>query len=655
MEILLIFGMSAALDAGLLLFLLSQPRLRQPFLLLAVAVTLFAQLQALQASWNSQGLMVNHYSQVLVLYAWLLYLQSLYLQIPNRPLQRYLPLGLVNLLLFALFLFQFRIDQISGALYFDTTTLQFAGILTSIAMLFFLENLIRHLKTARRYAYKHLLYGLIVLAFVSLLYFYRLASYRQAGSLLLYLMLMVQLPLPLLVGISTARVRTLTPPDFTPGKGGQAQYFMILVGAGLLLAGIMQMFDAYFSTVRSDFYHAMLTVVLLFGIGLLMLSDHLRSEVNQWLSAYFLGDATDYRREWSRVSAITREEEGIEEKILDYCLGCLGSDEGSLYLADRQHLRRMATRGRGFEDEYRLEEGWEARCEALGGQVYLAEREEGLTGNGWELLLPLTVDGRLRGLCRLRLQTDPRLLDDSVFSLCETVGNAFAIRLGEMLQKQRLQRQEKLAGFNRTVAFLAHDLKNIVAQQKLAVDNFPRYREDPEFLDDFCETIEHSTQKLEDLITQFRYKSLNTAGETVSFQVLMDYLQKKQKVLGERLQLSLPRGAAGEGSVPADLLVVADNLLKNAIEASADDQPVSVTVASDGERLSLRVCDQGEGMSEDFVRDRLFEPFVSTKPDSGLGIGMYHVRSIVEALKGRIQVESEPGKGTCISVDIPNQ
>lgn len=655
MEILLILGISAALNAGLLLYLLSQPRLRQPFLLLAVATTLFAQMQGLWATWGSQGLVLNHYSQVLVLYAWLLYLQSLYLQIPNRPLQRYLPPGLVNLLLFGLFLFQFRIDQLSGALYFDTTTLQFAGVLTSIAMLFFLENLIRHLKVARRYAYKHLLYGLIVLAFISLLYFYRLLSYRQSGSMLLYLMLMLQLPLPLLMGISVMRIKTLTPPDFTPGKGGQAQYFMILVGAGLLLAGVMQLLDTYFSTVRSDFYHAMLTVTLLFGIGLLMLSDQMRTEVNQWLSAYFLGDATDYRREWNRVSAITREEEGIGEKMLDYILGCLGAEDGALYLADRQRLRRVAIRGRNFEDEYRLENGWESRCEALGGQVYLPERGGGHTSNGWELLLPLTVDGRLRGLCRLRLQADPHLLDDSVFSLCETVGNAFAIRLGEILQKQRLQRQEKLAGFNRTVAFLAHDLKNIVAQQKLAVDNFPRYREDPEFLDDFCETIEHSTQKLEDLITQFRYKSLNAAGETVSFRALMDYLLKKQKVLGERLHLSLPQEAAGEDSVPADLLVVVDNLLKNAIEASADEQPVSVTIASDGERLILRVCDQGEGMSEEFVRDRLFEPFVSTKPDSGLGIGMYHVRSIVEALKGRIQVETAPGKGTCISVDIPKQ
>ncbi len=651
MEIPLILGASAALDAGLLFYLLAHRRLRQPFLLLAVALSLFALLQSLRAYFEQHGLVVNHYSQVLVLYAWLLYLQSLYLQIPNRPLARYLPLAIVNLLLFSLFLFQFRIDQISGNLFFDTTTLRFAGIFTSIAMLFFLENLIRHLKVQRRYAYKHLLYALIVLALVELLYYYQSVSYHQSGGLLLYLVLMVQLPLPLFVGISAARIRLLEPPDFIPGKGGQAQYFMILIGAGLLLAGVMQMLDYYFSEVRSDFYHAVLALLLTFGLGLLMLSDLMRSEINQWLRAYFLGDATDYKREWSRVSRITRHEEGIEQEILGYLMDCLGCHEGALYLADRQRLVLVAVRGEGFGEEFRLLEDWERETEPLGEHVHRLKSSPDGEGEAHELLVLLRIDERIQGLARLRCTTDPRLIDDSVLSLCETVGNAFAIRLGEIQQKRRLQRQEKLAGFNRTVAFLAHDLKNIVAQQKLAVENFPKYREDPEFLDDFCETIEHSTQKLEDLFAQFRYKSLNSGSEAVSFRRLMEFLLKKQKVLGPRLKLELPLEDADLPAVPADLLVVADNLLKNALEASPADTAVSVRLECLPKRLRLEVCDRGEGMTDAFIRDRLFEPFDSTKSGSGLGIGMYHVRSIVESLQGRIQVDSEPGQGTCITVE----
>jgi len=651
MEIQLILGASAALDAGLLLYLLFHRRLRQPFLLLAVAVSLFVALQSLKAYLDERGLVVNHYGEVVSLYAWLLYLQSLYLQIPNRPLQRYLPLAVVNLLLFSLFLFQFRIDQISGNLFFDTSTLLFAGILTSISMLFFIENLIRHLKVERRYAYKHLLFALVLLAFVSLLYFYQLVSYHQSNALLLYLMLMVQLPMPLFIFVSMARISRLDGADFVRGRDGQAQYFMIMIGAGLLLAGVMQMLDFYFSEVRSDFYHAMLTTGLLFGIGFLLLSDQMRSEVNQWLSAYFLGDATDYKREWNRVSEITRQEEGIEERMLDYFLGCLGGEAGALYLADRQRLIRAAVRGGGFGEEFRLREGWEQETEQLGSGIYLLQSRSETDGEGWDLLIPLMIGERIQGICRCRVESDPRLLDAALLGLCKKVANEFAIRLGEIRHKHRLQRQEKLAGFNRTVAFLAHDLKNIVAQQKLAVDNFPRYRDDPEFLDDFCETIEHSTRKLEELFAQFRYKSLNSTGEAVSFRQLIEFLDKKQKVFGSRLKLELPCETDDLPPVPADLMVVADNLLKNAIEASPEDQAVTVRIELEGHRLELQVCDRGEGMTPEFIRDRLFEPFVSTKSDSGLGIGMYHVRNIVDALQGEIRVDSKPGQGTCITVE----
>ncbi len=652
MEILLILGFSAALDAGLLLFLLIRSRLQQPFLLLAVGVNLFVLLQALAANLPLRGLVINHYGLIVALYAWLLYLQSLYLQIPNRPWTRYGPLALVNLLLFALFLFQFQIDRISGALYFDITTLMFAGIFTSISMLFFIENLIRHLKPERRYAFKHLLFLLLVLALIHLLYFHQRLTYPLESQMLMYLLLLVQLPLPLFVGISAARIQGLEDEaHFLPGREGQVQYFMVLIGAGLLLAGAMQMLDFYFSEVRSNFYHAILLMLLLIVGGLLLLSDLFRSEINLWLRAYFLGDPTDYRREWQRVTTITRHEEGIEQRILEYYLDCLDAREGALYLADRQRLRRAAQRGTGFDDEFRLERGWETDTEMLGPQVHCLKE-----GRGWgDLLILLGIDERIQAICRLRSSCDPQLLGTSLLSLCETVSNEFAIRLGEIQQKRRLQRQEKLAGFNRTVAFLAHDLKNILAQQRLALENYAKYREDPEFLDDFCDTIEHSTRKLEDLIAQFRYKSLNSVGDTVSLRQLIDFLLHRKRLYGERLELDLPESPDEEQPLPRDLQMVADNLLKNALEASPPDQPVRLRLRCNKGHFKLRVCDRGRGMSQDFIRNQLFEPFVSTKEGKGLGVGMYHVRNIVDGLNGQIDVESKPGKGTCITVETACQ
>ena len=57
-------------------------------------------------------------------------------------------------------------------------------------------------------------------------------------------------------------------------------------------------------------------------------------------------------------------------------------------------------------------------------------------------------------------------------------------------------------------------------------------------------------------------------------------------------------------------------------------------------------------MSADFLRDSLFRPFQTTKK-KGLGIGMFQSKMIVEAHRGNIEVESEPGKGTKFGVYLP--
>ena len=70
----------------------------------------------------------------------------------------------------------------------------------------------------------------------------------------------------------------------------------------------------------------------------------------------------------------------------------------------------------------------------------------------------------------------------------------------------------------------------------------------------------------------------------------------------------------------------------------------------------LSVSDNGCGMNPEFLNHSLFRPFQTTKKN-GLGIGLFQSKMIVEAHRGRIQVESQPGKGTTfrIILPIPNQ
>ena len=67
----------------------------------------------------------------------------------------------------------------------------------------------------------------------------------------------------------------------------------------------------------------------------------------------------------------------------------------------------------------------------------------------------------------------------------------------------------------------------------------------------------------------------------------------------------------------------------------------------------LLVEDSGSGMNEEFIRERLFKPFDSTKGTKGMGIGAYQVRDYAKTMGGQINVYSEPGSGSCFEILLP--
>jgi signal transduction histidine kinase len=102
----------------------------------------------------------------------------------------------------------------------------------------------------------------------------------------------------------------------------------------------------------------------------------------------------------------------------------------------------------------------------------------------------------------------------------------------------------------------------------------------------------------------------------------------------------------------AELCKVVVNLLHNAREATAG-LPPRVEVGCAGQAF-LRVIDQGCGMSEEFIRTRLFRPFETTKK-KGMGIGLYQCRQVIEGHGGRIEVRSTPGEGSVFTVWLPTE
>jgi putative PEP-CTERM system histidine kinase len=651
MELLLIQIVTLFLYTGILVYSIFRKRWLDLTFIIALILTILWLAQSVYNNYFSDRYYVNYFGTTLSLYGWMLFLQFTYLKIPNTRAMRLVPAYGINLILVSIFLLQFYINGISHPQLLNVESLYFACLVISIASLFFIENIVRCLKMDYRYTLKHLLFALSAMAIVNMFHFYHLLIYHEANSFLQYLSLVMYLVIPAFIFISLLRIPKIDINVFEPNETGQAQYFLILAGSGLVVAGVMQMFDLYFSQVRSDFYQALFTVLLFSAIGILILSHLFRSELGLYLRTYFYGDSNDYKREWEKVGRITREESGIYERVARYFQQLLAADESALYARrSNNEFQCLSSTQPVFPSRLSNKKEFWDLCRKMAESVYLYE--DASETYRQQLFVLLHVEQDVIGLCWLKSQTAPLNIDSASLRLCETVSNEFAIRLREIEHKSELRRQEKLSGFNRIVSFLAHDLKNIMAQQKLALENFSQYREDPEFLDDFQETILNSTNRLEKLVSQFRYKSLNSGSEAVRLSALDLELTNKIRQYHGQIDYQFKNLREVDISVDADIRLVIENLLKNALEASPGKTPVSLKITLDQD-LQILVSDQGLGMSQEFIDQELFEPFISESTEQGLGIGMYHVKTIVERLKGSIKVKSEVEQGTTFTIKIP--
>jgi signal transduction histidine kinase len=94
------------------------------------------------------------------------------------------------------------------------------------------------------------------------------------------------------------------------------------------------------------------------------------------------------------------------------------------------------------------------------------------------------------------------------------------------------------------------------------------------------------------------------------------------------------------------------HLIQNGIDASEANSPVFLSVTCDGMHATIEVVDSGCGMAPEFVRNRLFKPFVSSK-QGGFGIGAFEARELVRAMRGRLDVESREGLGSRFAIRLP--
>ena len=267
-------------------------------------------------------------------------------------------------------------------------------------------------------------------------------------------------------------------------------------------------------------------------------------------------------------------------------------------------------------------------------------------------VVPLLHFERLVGIAVLARPPFARRLDWEDFDLLKVVGRQLASYLAEQAGHEALLEAARFDEFNRRIAFVMHDIKNLASQLSLLARNAERYSENPAFRKDMLVTLTKSAEKLNALLARLgRY---GAGGGTARAPV--DLAQVAQRIVARysgthRVEVTRDERCLVLAEVEG-LEQALVHLVQNAVEASAARSPVLLDVSCDGLHGRIEVVDSGLGMSPQFVREGLFKPFVSSK-EGGFGIGAFEARELVRAMGGRLDVESREGLGTRFAIVLP--
>ena len=268
------------------------------------------------------------------------------------------------------------------------------------------------------------------------------------------------------------------------------------------------------------------------------------------------------------------------------------------------------------------------------------------------LVVPLIMQGKLFGFMLLMRPRSPVVLNWEVIDLLKIAGNQAASYLAQQDAATALMVARQFESFNRMSTFVVHDLKNLVSQLSLLIPNAERHRDNPEFQRDMLDTVTHSVQKMKLLLQKLsRSESPEHLVPLAIDKVLIGAVALKAafephpvlEVMDAGLQVLADRER---------LERVLGHLIQNAIEATPKDGKVAISLRRQAAHAQITITDTGEGMSEEFIRERLFKPFESTK-SAGMGIGVFESQEYIAELGGKIELVSEVGVGTTFHVILP--
>lgn len=612
-------------------------------------------------------------------FSWLLVLVTalapiLYRNLPTKVLSVAAAGGVVLIVAVAVSPFFLTRDVVEGTL---ATTQRWGGLLAAIAGLVLVEQFARNSREDARWRLKYVWIA-IGLILMSELATWSLALLGAGTDGLIWSARAVVNALSAALFLVAIRRLRRWGADLFESAG--ALFFnttLLLTGGYVLLMALASYLIQEKWSISGSLVEAVFIGAAMVLLAVALFSDQFRAWTRVIAAKFLRPYRFDYREVWLRLTRALTEGSDVplHDRVTVAMASFVNSGSGSLWVREPEGAYRrvggMLEMSAGFpaipHDDF-LEDlrrrDWiydlaDPRAEPASGRqggtaTAFPPPPAWLTRvvRAW-LLVPLICNEQLVGFVVIARPLAPTRLNWERLDILRAAARQVASYLAFEQVALRLGELHQFEALNRLSAFVMHDLRHLVAQLALIVDNAARHRHNPEFIDDALLTIESSVSRMNALMEVLRTGVVKEPERRLEVAELLREVRQRCRYREPDVALDLESPSVEVMANRERLLQALEHLTRNAQESTRVGGSVSLRLRSGPRTARIEIIDDGAGMDPEFVRTRLFKPFDSTKGQQGMGLGAYEAREIVRKLGGTLNVESQIDVGTRVAIELP--
>jgi putative PEP-CTERM system histidine kinase len=551
-------------------------------------------------------------------------------------------------------------------------------LVSSVLILMNLERTFRNAVGHSRWQIKFIMLGLAAIFGVRIYTDSQAVLFHQLNANFDVINALALLLACIMIGRSLSRAGMLDLDLYLSQSVIYNSFTVLIVGAYFIAVGIIAKLAYYFEGTGNLPVTAFLVLVAILGLAVLFLSDKLRYKRKQFVARHFRRPVYDYQKVWAGFTENTASLTSMKDlclavttlishtlDILSVSLWLIDEQQERLELGSSTMLTEHQARDTGMYGEMgkgliKLMSDRSMPVDLTGagddpiGQ-FASAFEADLKTTGVRYCVPLRAAGKLIGIMTLgkRVMDQPLSFED--YELLRTISDQSAAALLNLRLSEKLRQTKELEAFQVMSTFFMHDLKNLASKLSLVSQNMPKHYDNEEFRQDAMRTVSQSVDKIKGICTRLSLLSQTlelNPRETSLEELVRSTVSGMNGVLKSTVEADISDGLPLLPIDEEQIRKVLENLLINGNEAIEEGGRIRVATVEREGWVELSVSDNGAGMSREFMDKYLFKPFQTTKKQ-GMGIGLFHCKTIVEAHGGRIEVESEEGKGSTFKVLLP--